>query len=58
MSKTQACTHEGAAGPCLARVRDGRCVWCERALPPLKRRAACGDKRETRPTGRSQRARF
>lgn len=23
------CTHPGAAGPCMPRVRDGRCIWCE-----------------------------
>lgn len=24
-----------APGPCMARVRDGRCIWCERELPPF-----------------------
>jgi hypothetical protein len=27
-----ACSHPGAGGPCMPRVRDGRCIWCERAL--------------------------
>lgn len=27
------CSHPGVAGSCLPRVRDGRCVWCERDLP-------------------------
>lgn len=33
-----ACSHPGAAGPCMPRVRDGRCIWCERELPPAGRR--------------------
>lgn len=32
------CAHPGAGGPCMPRVRDGRCVWCERQLPPASRR--------------------
>ncbi len=27
--KNDRCTHPGAAGPCMPRVRDGRCIWCE-----------------------------
>ena len=29
------CSHPGAAGPCMPRVYDGRCLWCERELPPV-----------------------
>lgn len=30
------CSHPGAGGPCLPRVRDGRCIWCERELHLLR----------------------
>jgi hypothetical protein len=47
------CSHPGAAGPCVPRVRDGRCVWCERdmgagrkvtwkAMMPVIKRCGCG----------------
>lgn len=26
------CRHPGAGGPCVARVSDGQCIWCERPL--------------------------
>lgn len=26
------CTHPGALGPCMPRIADGRCIWCEREL--------------------------
>jgi hypothetical protein len=29
------CAHPGAKGPCIPRVRDGRCVWCEREMPVM-----------------------
>ena len=31
--RTTACSHPGAGGPCMPRVSDGRCIWCDRALP-------------------------
>jgi hypothetical protein len=31
-----ACKHPGASGPCMPRVRDGRCIWCERDLMPAR----------------------
>ena len=32
MADSAACSHPGAAGPCMPRVSDGRCIWCERPL--------------------------
>lgn len=26
------CSHPGALGPCVARLADGRCIWCERQM--------------------------
>lgn len=34
------CSHSGALGPCLPRVRDGRCIWCERPMTPAEQAAA------------------
>lgn len=34
-----ACSHPGAGGPCVPRVRDGRCIWCEREMPRASARA-------------------
>jgi len=33
-----ACSHPGAAGPCMPRVSDGRCIWCERPLSTARDR--------------------
>lgn len=30
------CTKPGALGPCMPRVSDGRCIWCERLMPPYE----------------------
>ena len=30
------CPHLGVTGPCMPRVGDGRCIWCERELPPRR----------------------
>ena len=30
------CANRWAFGPCMPRIRDGRCIWCERELPPAK----------------------
>lgn len=34
------CSHAGAAGPCLPRLADGRCIWCERPMSKAARRTA------------------
>jgi hypothetical protein len=31
--KVETCKREGL-GPCLPRLADGRCIWCDRELPP------------------------
>lgn len=31
------CSHPEAKSACMPRDTDGRCVWCERELPPLRR---------------------
>lgn len=28
------CPHPGANGSCMPNVTDGKCVWCDRDLPP------------------------
>jgi hypothetical protein len=34
IEKLKTCVHAGAKGVCMPRTSDGRCIWCERSLPP------------------------
>lgn len=36
--ESSVCSHRGAHGPCMASVRDGKCIWCRREMQPAEAR--------------------